>query len=178
MSVLPFRGTGEGQEFVASLFVVAEGAEHGAGYGLAVLLFDAAHLHAEVAGFDDHAYALGSDFFLDGLRDLTGETLLDLQAAGEHVDQSRDLTEPDDALFRQVGDVGFAEKWKQVVFAEAEELDVLDDNHFVVGHAEGGAVQHVVHVLVIAAGQELQGFFIALGGSCAGLRGWDLRRRA
>ena len=40
------RLTDQGQKFVASLFVFAESAEHGAGDGLAVLLLYTAHLHA------------------------------------------------------------------------------------------------------------------------------------
>src|SRR5712664_2637535 len=49
------------QEFVACLLVMPEGAQHGAGDRLAVLFFDAAHLHAQVARFDDHAHALRAD---------------------------------------------------------------------------------------------------------------------
>ena len=86
---------------------MTERTKHGAGDGLAVLLFDAAHLHAEVARFNDHANAFGADFFLDGLRDLAGHTLLNLQAARKHVDQARDFAQAEDTLVRQIGDVGF-----------------------------------------------------------------------
>ena len=103
-------GAYESEKLVAGLLVVAETAEHGAGDGLAVLLFDAAHLHAEVARFDDHADAFGTDLFLDGLGDLAGHALLNLQAAREHVYQASDLAEAEDALVRQIGHMGFAEK--------------------------------------------------------------------
>src|SRR2546430_6729406 len=68
--------------------------EHGASDGLPMLLFHSAHLHAEMAGFDNHADTLRSDFFLDGLGDLAGKALLNLQAAREHVDHAGDLAEP------------------------------------------------------------------------------------
>src|SRR5215469_2894066 len=55
-----------------------------------------------------------------------------------------------------------AEKRQEVVLAEAKELDVLDDDHLVVDHAERRAVEHVVDVLVIATGEELKRFFETL----------------
>ena len=160
---LALPGANQRQKFVAGLLVVTESSEHSAGDGLAVLFFDAAHLHAEVAGFDDYADALRGDFFLDGLGNLAGEALLYLQAAREHVNDAGDLAEAQDALVGKIGDVRFAEEWQEMVFAEAEKFDVLDDDHFVVGHAEGCAIQDVIEILVVTAGQELQGFFEALG---------------
>src|ERR1700730_221113 len=153
----------ERQEFVAGLFVVAELTEHSAGHGLTVLLFYTAHLHAKMPGFDDDADALRSDFFFDGLGNLAGHALLNLQAAGEHVDQARDLAETDDPLARQIRDVGFSEKRQQVVLAEAEEFDVLYQHHLVIADAERCSVEEVVYVLMIAAGQEFQRLFITLG---------------
>src|SRR6202158_2353798 len=55
----------ECEKLVPRLLIVAKCAEHGAGDGLAMLLFHAAHLHAEMAGFDNHADAFRADFFLD-----------------------------------------------------------------------------------------------------------------
>src|SRR5258707_6050681 len=100
----------ERQEFVAGLFVVAERAEHGASNSLAVLLFHAAHLHAQVARFDDYADALRRDFFLDGFGDLAGHAFLNLQATGKHVDQPGDFAQTDYLVAWQVSDVRFAKK--------------------------------------------------------------------
>src|SRR5437762_1413015 len=79
----------EREKFIARLLVVAESAEHGAGDGLAMLFLNAAHLHAQMAGFDDYADALRSDFFLDRFRDLAGHAFLNLQPPREHIDQAR-----------------------------------------------------------------------------------------
>src|ERR1700726_1970328 len=57
----------QGEEFGPRFFLVAEAAQHRGGNRGGVLLFDAAHHHAEVAGFDDDANALRLDYFLDGL---------------------------------------------------------------------------------------------------------------
>src|SRR5229473_4150486 len=152
----------EREKFVARLLIVTESAEHGAGHRRAMLLLHTAHLHAEVAGFDNHADALGSDFLLDGLRDLAGQALLNLQPAREHVHDAGDLAEPQNTLVREIGDVGLAEKRQQVVFAEAEEFDVLHNDHLVVGHAERRAVQYMVQVQVVTAGQILERFFETL----------------
>src|ERR1700741_1677963 len=54
------------EEFVAGLFVIAEFSEHRAGHRLTVLFFHSAHLHAQVAGLDDHAETLRGDLLLTG----------------------------------------------------------------------------------------------------------------
>ena len=127
-----------------------------------MLFLNAAHLHAQMAGFDDYADALRSDFFLDRFRDLAGHAFLNLQPPREHIDQARDFAEAKNALLRQIGHVSLAEERKNMVFAKAEEFDVLDDDHFIVRHGKRGAVQHMVQILVIAAGQKLQRFFETL----------------
>src|SRR5467141_985605 len=139
-SPLALSGADQSEKLVPRLLIVTEGTKHGAGDGLAMLLFHAAHLHAEMAGFDNHADPLRSDFFLDGLRDLAGHALLNLQPARKHIHDARNLAEPQHTLVWQIGHVGLAEERQQVVFAEAEEFDVLHDDHLVVGHAERRAV--------------------------------------
>ncbi len=59
-----------------------------------MLLFDAAHHHAEMLGFEDDGYALRVDGVGDGFAYLTGEALLDLEAASEDVDEARILLRP------------------------------------------------------------------------------------
>src|SRR6266436_6199506 len=158
---LALSGADEREKLVTSLLVVTERAEHGARHCRTMLLFDATHLHAEMAGFDDHADALRRDLFLDGLRDLAGQALLNLQAPREGVHQTSDLAEPQNALVREIGHMGLAEKRQQVVFAKAKELDVLHDDHLVVGHAERRAIQYMIQVLVVTAGQEFEGLLEA-----------------
>src|SRR5712692_9521939 len=150
------------QKLIPRLLIVTERAEHGAGHRRAVLLLHAAHLHAEMAGFDNHANTLWSDFFLDGLGDLAGHALLNLQAAREHVNHAGNLAEPQHTLVRQLGHVGLAEKRQQVMFAETEEFDVLHDDHFVVGHAERRAVQYMIQIQVVPTGQILERFLVTL----------------
>ena len=79
------------EELISGLLLFPEAAEHSGCDRSGVLLFDAAHHHAEVAGFDHYADALRFDYTLDGLGDLRGHTLLDLQAAREYLDEARYL---------------------------------------------------------------------------------------
>src|SRR5882724_12178458 len=153
----------ERQKFFARLLVVAERAEHRAGDGLAVLLLHAAHLHAKMARFDNHADALRRDFLFDRLRNLAGHTLLNLQPPSENIHQPRDFAQAENFFRRQIRDVRFAEKWKHMMLAETEKFDVLDDHHFVVTDAESCAVQDGIEILMIAARQKLQRFFKTLG---------------
>src|SRR6516164_3125545 len=88
----------ERQKLIAGLLVMPEGAEHRAGHCLAALFFYAAHLHAQVARLDDDAHAMRSNFLLNRFRDLASQALLNLQAPGKHVHQTRDLAEAEHAL--------------------------------------------------------------------------------
>src|SRR5580704_11314583 len=127
-----------------------------------MLFFYAAHHHAEVARFDYHGYTLRLDYFLDGLGDLRGEALLNLQAAGEEFDEARDFAESDDLAVRNVRYVHFAEEWQQVVLAQAEHFYVFDDDHLVVIDGEERAFEQGLGVFGVAAGQELQGLVNSL----------------
>src|ERR1700730_3061957 len=79
------------EKLFARLHVFAERAEHGAGYGLRVLLFHAAHHHAQVPRFDHDAYTQRRNILLDGARNLVGQTFLDLQPPREHIHQPRNF---------------------------------------------------------------------------------------
>ncbi len=160
----------QGQEFGARFFFVAEAAQHGGRYGGGMLLFYAAHHHAEMAGFDDHAYALRLDYFLNGFGDLRGEAFLNLQAAGEEFDQARDLAQADHLAVGDVGYVHFAEERQQVVLAEAEHFYVFDDDHLVVGDGEERAFEQGFGIFGVAAGEELQRLANALREFAGGLR--------
>ena len=144
------------EELHARARVVAEGAEHGAGDGEGVLLLDAAHRHAQVRALADHRHAERIDLLADGLGDLVGHPLLDLQPPREHVHEPGNLAEPDDARLRNVGDVALAEERQQVVLAQAVEIDVLHDDHLVVVDREERVVEDFVDVGRVAAGQECE----------------------
>jgi hypothetical protein len=153
----------QGEEFLTGFLLVAEAAQHRRCHGGGVLFFYAAHHHAEMAGFDDYAYALGLDYFLDGFSDLGGEALLNLQAAGEEFDQARNFAEPDYFAVRDVGYVHFAEEGQQVVLTEAEHFYVFDDDHLVVFFVKERAFEQGFGILLVAFGEELHRFVDALG---------------
>src|ERR1700722_7085327 len=154
----------QGKEFRTRFFFVAEAAQHGRGDGGGMLLFHAAHHHAEMTGFDDHANTLGLDYFLNGLGDLGGETLLNLKATGEQFDEPRNFAETDDAALGNIGDVDLAEKWQQVMFAEAEHFNVFDDDHLVVADGEERAFEQGLRIFLVSLSEEPHGFMHALGG--------------
>src|SRR6266849_1398662 len=153
----------QGEKLLAGFLFVAEAAQHGGRYGGGVLLLDATHHHAQVAGFDDDRYALRLDYSLDGFGDLRGETLLNLEAAGEEFDQARDFAEADYFAVGNVGDMDFSEERQQVVLTEAEHFDVFDDDHFIVGDGEERAFEQGLGIFGVAAGEELQRLTNALG---------------
>ena len=57
-----------------------------------------------------------------------------------------------------------AEERQHVVLAEAEDLDVFDDNHLVVVHGEERAFEQGFGVFLISLGEELHRFVHAFGG--------------
>src|SRR5262249_12098392 len=105
---------------------------------------------------DDYAHPLWRDLLLDRFGDLAGHSLLNLQPAGKHVHKSRDFAEAQHFVARKIGYVRFPEKWQHVVLTQAEELDILYHDHFIVGNTERCTIQNVIHILVIAAGQKLE----------------------
>src|SRR5947208_16472396 len=122
-----------------------------------MLLFYSAHHHAEMARFNDHANSLWLDGFLNGLGNLRGQPLLDLQAAGEDFDQARNLAQADDFAVRNICDVNFAKERQDVVLAEAEHLDIFHDHHFVVTDRKQRLLQHGLWIFFVALGQKFEG---------------------
>ena len=49
--------------------------------------------------------------------------------------------------------MAFAEEREQMVFAKAEDFDILDDHHFIVSHIEHGSIQQLIGILFVTAGQ-------------------------
>src|SRR5215510_1192020 len=107
--------------------VVAKDAEHGTGDRERVLLLHAAHRHAQVCALAHDGHTHGIDLLADRFRDLVGHALLDLQPPREDVDEPRNLAQADDAALGNICDVTLAEERKEMVLAEAVEVDVLDD---------------------------------------------------
>ena len=75
-------------EFVASILARAKGAQQAAGDHVRVLLFDAAHAHAQMLCLDDDGHAQGVQLFHDDGGDLIGHALLHLQSPRVDVHES------------------------------------------------------------------------------------------
>src|SRR5437868_766616 len=153
----------QGQEFSSGLLLVAEAAQHGRCDCGGVLLLHASHHHAEVAGFDDHTYALGLDRFLNGFRNLCGQALLNLEAARKNFDEAWNFAKADNFAVGNVRHVYLAEEGQHVMLAQAEYLDIFDDHHFVVADGEEGVLEHGVGILLVAFGKKLEGMVYAFG---------------
>src|SRR5271165_4244022 len=132
-----------------------------------MLLFDAAHHHAEVARFNDYAHAQRLNRLLNRLGDLHRQALLHLKPASEYFHQSRHLAQSDDLTFWYVCDVHFAEERQDMVLAKAEHLNVLYDHHLVVIHAKESTPQDLLGIFPVAFGEVLQRLPVTL---------WSLRQ--
>ena len=115
-------------------------------------------------GLDHHADAFGGEGVHDGGGHLVGEPLLDLEAAGEEVDDPRELADAEHLAFGDIANVALSKEGQHVVLAQAVELDVADDDHVVVFDGEDGIVDDLLQILSIALGQELHGLGGAVGG--------------
>ncbi|ULA64502.1 MAG: hypothetical protein LZF86_140027 [Nitrospira sp.] len=132
-------------------------AEHRAADRDGILLFHTPHHHAKMTGFNDHTNAMRVQFGLEGLRDLHGEPFLHLEPARESIDDARNLAQSDDFLVRQIPHMHLAEERQHVVLAHAVEIDVFDDDHFIVLNREKCSVQELVDVAVIPLGHKREG---------------------
>src|SRR2546425_688953 len=142
------------QEFVSSVLIVFEGAGHRTGHGYRVLLLDAAHDHAEVLRLNDYGHAARMNFFINRICNLSSQPLLHLKASGIHVHQPRYLAQADDTAIWNVPYMAFSEERKQMMLAQAEELDVSNDNHFVISDIEQSLVQQIIRVHPVTAGEK------------------------
>jgi hypothetical protein len=139
--------------------VVLKHPEHGARDRHRVLFFDTTHRHAQMRGFHHDGDAERPNFFPNRFRDLIGEAFLHLQAAGEDVDQARNLAQADYTPLRNIGDVTLPEKRQQMMLAKTVEVDVFDDHHLVIIDAEERIVEDGVDICGIAARQEVERLF-------------------
>src|SRR5271165_3260103 len=132
-----------------------------------MLLFDAAHHHAEVARFNDYAHAQRLNRLLNRLGDLHRQTLLHLKPARKDFYQPRHLAQTDYLAFWNIRNVHFAEERQDMVLAKAEHLNVLYDHHLVVIHAEESTPQDLFGIFPVAFGEVLQRLRVTL---------WSLRQ--
>src|SRR3990172_2717034 len=120
------------QELLPGHLVGAEGTRHGACHHSRIGSLDASHRGAKVQAFDNNSNAVRLHSRINEVGDLPGHALLNLQPAGKHVDDARNLGQADHALQWQVGYMCTAEEGKHVVLAQTIELNVTHDHHLVV----------------------------------------------
>lgn len=130
---------------------VFEGADVVHGSGVGILLGHAAHLHAEVTGFDDDHDTLRVEGILDTMGNFFGHAFLHLQAMAEGVDDACEFGESCNFAVGDVGDVYVSEEGQQVVFTEGVELDVAHNHHVVVALFEEGGAQDGYGIFIVAA---------------------------
>jgi hypothetical protein len=116
--------------------------------GAPLRLADAAHLRAQVPRLDRDGHAQGLQELFHRGRDLSGHPLLDLQAAGQDIDDPRDLRKTEYLPAWHVPDVAEPEEREKMVLAETVELDVLHDDHLVVGDIENRTIHNGLRTMV------------------------------
>jgi hypothetical protein len=129
-----------------------------------MLLLHAPHHHTKMLGFEDNGDTFGFEDGFQGIADLLCEALLRLQSPRKHIDDPGDLAEADDVFIRHVTDVYLADKWQEMVFAEAIALDIGDDDHAVGFGRKHRAIDNGLEILAVAFCEELERFGSTLGG--------------
>ena len=128
---------GQGQELLAGAGVVADEAAQRRGHGLGAELLHAAQRHAEVLGLENDADALGFELELEPVGDLRGQPFLDLQIAGEELDDAAELAQADDPLVGQIADVRDPVERQQMMHAERVERDRPRNDQLVIAVVVG-----------------------------------------
>jgi hypothetical protein len=86
-----------GEEFASKGGIIPEGPEHAPGHHAAAMGADAARRHAAMLGVEHHGNTARMKRARDRHGDVTGQALLDLQAAGAGIDQPGQLRDADHA---------------------------------------------------------------------------------
>ena len=68
----------------------------------------------------------------------------------------RDFGETDDFAVGNIGDVGTADKWQQMMFAHRIKLDVFDHNDLARVGIEDRAINHVLDTVPVPLGEKLK----------------------
>src|SRR3990172_70647 len=111
-----------------------------AGDHASIGLLDSAHHSAQVQAFDDYANPVRVQAGVYEIGDLAGHPFLDLQPAGEEIDNPRYFLKAHYLSVWQIGDMRLAKEWQHVMLAQAVEFDVAHDHHLVVLLVEDGIV--------------------------------------
>ena len=107
-------------------------------------------------GLDHHADAKRVEHVLDRLGDVEGQLFLDLQAARKALDDAGEFRNADDAIARQIADMGGADHRQHVMLAEADDADVGEHDQFVVA---AGLLERAFEILarvLVIAGEKLR----------------------
>ena len=89
-------------------------------------------------GVDDTKNAQGLQSLHDRIRDLVGQTFLDLRSQCEPFDDARELAQSRDATTRQVGDVRVPDEGQEVVLADRMERNVPEQHDLIVFFVKDG----------------------------------------
>src|SRR5579864_2283147 len=127
-----------------------------------MLLLHSAHHHAEMLRLAQHAHSARRNHFLHRFGDVLRQPLLQLQPAGEHIDDPWNLAQPDHFVFRQIRHVHLAEKRQQVMLAGGKEFDVAHHHHLVAFHLEQSPVHDFVQARLIPASDEPQRALVSM----------------
>ena len=97
------------------------------------MLLHPAHHHAGVARLEHHGHPVGAEVLHHGVRHLIGESLLDLEPAGEDIHHPRDLGQTHHRTVGQIAHVGMAEEGAAVRAAVGDKAQI----RVLTGHMRG-----------------------------------------
>ncbi|MCP2636041.1 hypothetical protein K0817_005590 [Microbacterium sp. HD4P20] len=86
-----------------------------------------------MASLDDDQHAVGVGLLPQLVRDLVGETFLQLQSGTRAADESGYVAETKQDIARLIGDVYQARERQKMVFADGHEVDVPDEDDSIAG---------------------------------------------
>ena len=94
-------------------------------------------------GFEHHSHAFGGEVLLQPVGNLLGQAFLDLEVAGEELDDPGQLGQPEEPFAGQVADVRHPRERQEVVLAEGLEGDAPGQDELVVALVvgKGGEVE-------------------------------------
>ncbi len=102
--------------------------------------------------FNDHSHAIRIKSFGDGIGNLRSEPFLDLQSPWKYFHEPDNLAQAHNPSPGDIGRMALSEKRQKMMLAKAEQINIFNDDHFVIIFNKQSIIEDFFRVLFVPLG--------------------------